>query len=708
MKRNFLLLLLFLPLTIISYNCSKKMNDGNILLGDFNTLHDVVPFDKIKTDDYLPAIDSSIKLAKVEIDEIIRNQDDPDFNNTIEALDRSGERLNRISSIFFNLVGANTSDTMQQLAQEISPKLTEFYNDIFLDETLFKKVKAVYDRRDQITLNTEQQMLLYKTYKGFIRQGANLNEEDKSKFRKITTELSKLTLQFDDNVLAETNAYQLHITNNKDLAGLPEDAVEAAAQAAGSKDLDGWVFTLQYPSYLPFMQYAENRKLREQMFKAYNSKAFHGNEKDNRENIRKIVDLRLQLAQLLGYQTYADYVLEMRMAESTNRVNEFLNELLTASMPFAKEEYKEVQEFAKNRGADFQLMKWDWAYYSEKLKKEKFNVDDEMTRPYFKLENVQQGVFELAHTLYGISFRENNKIPVYHPDVKAFEVFDKDGSYLAVLYLDFFPRENKQGGAWATSFRNQYKIGKKNIRPHVSLVFNFTKPTASKPSLLSFYQVSTFLHEFGHSLHYMLSDCNYSSLSTTNVYWDFVELPSQIMENWGREKEWLDKIAVHYKTGESIPDSLLDNIIASSNFLSGYSFVRQITYGLDDMAWHTITSPVEIPVPDFERKAVASTELFPPVNDCLISTQFSHIFAGGYAAGYYSYKWAEVLEADAFSLFKKNGIFDQATAQSFRDNILSKGGSEHPLELYKKFRGQEPTIDALLERSGLVHKINQN
>jgi peptidyl-dipeptidase Dcp len=702
MKRNLLLPVLFVMIIFSLFNCSKKMGSDNILLGDFRTPHNVVPFDKISIDDYMPAVDSAIKMAKLEVDEIIENSEEPDFTNTIEALDRSGERLSRVSSIFFNLVSANTSDTMQQLAQQISPMLTEFQNDVFLNEKLFDKVRAVYQTKDQYSLNPEQQMLLDKTYQAFIRQGANLNEEDKKKFREITTELSKLTLTFDDNVLNETNAYQLHITDKKDLAGLPEDVIEAAALTAKSKDLEGWVFTLQYPSYVPFMQYADNRDLREQMYRAYNSKAYHGNERDNRQNIKRITELRLQLANILGYETYADYVLVRRMAENKQRVNDFLAQLLDASMPFAKKEYKEVQEYAGNHGADFDLNRWDWAYYSEKLKKEKFNVDDEMTRPYFQLENVQEGIFDLASTLYGITFKKNDKIPVYHPDVLAYEVFDKDGSFLAVLYMDFFPRESKQGGAWATTYRDQYKVDGNDIRPHASMVFNFTKPTETKPSLLTFYQVTTFLHEFGHALHSIFSEATYVGLSSFNVYWDFVELPSQIMENFAEQKEWLDKIAVHYETKEPMPDTLLDNIIESRNFLSGYSFVRQITFGLDDMAWHSITSPVKVPVKEFERKAIASTELFPPVEDCLISTQFSHIFSGGYAAGYYSYKWAEVLEADAFSLFKERGIFDQATAQSFRDNILSKGATEHPLELFKRFRGREPEINALLESRGLV------
>ena len=678
------------------------MDNENILLTEFSTPHGVVPFDKIKFEDFKPAFEKSIAEARSEIEKITNDPAKPDFKNTIEALEYSGEKLERVSNIFFNLNEANTSDQMQQLAQEVSPLLTEFSNDIFLNEKLFERVKAVYDAKDNLTLNSEQLMLLDRQYKNFIRSGANLNAEDKEKFRKITTDLSLLTLKFGDNVLAETNAYQLHITDEKDLAGLPEHVIEAAALAAKSKEMDGWIFTLHYPSYVPFMQYADNRSLREKMYREFNSKAYHGNDKDNTENIKKIVSLRLQLANILGYKTYADYVLENRMAETPARVEKFLNELIDASMPFAKEEYAELQQFAKSMGADFELQRWDWIYYSEKLKKQKFDVDDEMTRPYFKLENVQQGIFELANLLYGISLKENPSIPVYHPDVKAFEVHDTDDRFLAVLYLDFFPRESKQGGAWATSFINQYKENGKDIRPQVSLVFNFTKPTETRPSLLTYDQVTTFLHEFGHSLHYILTDCTYGSLSGTNVYWDFVELPSQFMENYAQQKEWLDKVAVHYQTGEKIPDEMVKNIIASSNFQSGYSFIRQLSFGLNDMAWHSITSDVNIPVKDFEKQATASTELLPAIDGCIMSCQFSHIFSGGYASGYYSYKWAEVLEADAFSVFKKNGIFDKATALSFRENILSKGGTAHPMELYKRFRGQEPSIEPLLERSGLV------
>ena len=697
---------LVIPLILIAIlvsNCNNKAGSENILLGNFDSPHETVPFDDIKIDDYLPAIESAIEIAKLEIERIPNNQEEPDFVNTIEALDKMGIQVSRIGLILGNIISANTSDTLQQLAQKIFPMITEFNNDVYLHEKLFERVITVYQKKDQYDLSPEQQMLLERTYKDFIRRGANLNEEEKSEYRSITAELARLTLTFGDNVLNETNAYQLHITNEQDLAGLPEQVVETAAQAARSKDLEGWVFTLQAPSFSPFIQYAENRELRERMYKAQLSKAFHGNDKDNSEIIRRIVDLRLQLANILGYQTYADYVLEMRMAENSQRVNEFLDELLATSMPFAREEYSEVQQFAKNQGADFQLMEWDMAFYSTKLLKDKYNFDDEMTRPYFELDNVQSGVFELANILYGISFKENKKIQVYHPDVKAYEVFDTDGSFLAVLYLDFFPRENKRSGAWSSNYREQYKINSKNIRPHVIIVCNFPEPTETKPSLLTINEVSTFLHEFGHALHGIFSDVTYLGIGSFNVYWDFVELPSQIMENWARQKVWLDKIAIHYETGESIPDTLVDNYINSINFQSGNAFRRQIAFSLLDMAWHSITAPIDASVQEFENNAKASTDLLPPVRECLISTSFNHIFSGSYAAGYYSYKWAEVLDADAFLLFKDNGIFDTATAQSFRENILSKGATEHPLELYRKFRGRGPNIDALLERSGLVN-----
>lgn len=674
-----------------------------MLLGNFDTPHETVPFDDIKIDDYLPAIEKAIEIAKQEIEGIANNQEKPDFVNTIESLDKCGIQVSRIGLILGNLISAHTSDTMQQLAQKIFPMITGFNNDVYLHEELFERVQTVYQEKDLHDLNPEQQMLLERTYKDFIRRGANLNEQGKSEYRSITEELDRLTLTFGDNVLNETNAFQLHVTNEQDLAGLPDQVVETAAQTARSRDLEGWVFTLQAPSFRPFIQYSEIRELRERMYKAQFSKAFHGNDKDNREIIRSIVNLRLQLANILGYQTYADYVLEMRMAENSQRVNEFLDELLTTSMPFARQEYSEVQQFARSQGAGFQLMDWDMAFYSTKLLKERYNFDDEMTRPYFELGHVQSGVFELANTLYGISFKENKEIQVYHPDVKAYEVFDADDRFLAVLYLDYFPRANKRSGAWSYNFREQYNINGKNIRPHLIIVFNFPEPTDTKPSLLTINEVSTFLHEFGHALHGVFSDCTYRGIGSFNVFWDFVELPSLIMENWARQKVWLDGMAIHYETGESIPDTLVDNYINSINFQSGNAFRRQIALGLLDMAWHSLAAPFDASVQEFENIAKASAELLPPLKECLISTSFNHIFSGGYAAGYYSYKWAEVLDADAFSVFKDHGIFDKETAQSFRENILSKGGTQHPLELYRKFRGSEPNIDALLERSGLVN-----
>lgn len=704
MKKN-----LFIPVLLLSisyYSCNQKdMEKKNILLTEFSTPHNTVPFDIIKFEDYRPAFDTAIKEARAAIDEIIKNPRPASFENTIEALEKSEKLLDRISGIFFNLNEANTSDSMQHFAQEISPVLTEYSNDIFLNQELFNRIKVIKEKKDDLNLTKEQLMLLDKYYKAFVRNGVNLNDQDKEKFRQITSELSTLTLKFDENVLAETNAFELHLTDTADLAGLPSFVVESAAEEAKTRNKEGWIFTLHYPSYVPFMQYSEKRELREKMYRAYNSKGFHGNDKDNKEIVKRISELRLQLAKLLGYNNYAAFVLEERMAETPEKVHGFLNELLDKSMPFAKEEFNEVQSFARSMGADFEIQRWDWAYYSEKLKKQKYSVNDEITRPYFKLENVQKGVFDLATTLFDITFKENQNIPVYNPDVKALEVYDKNNRFLAVLYLDFFPRQSKQGGAWATNFLSQYKEDGNDVRPHVSLVFNFTKPTSNNPSLLTYDQVTTFLHEFGHSLHYILSECTYKTLSGTSVYRDFVELPSQIMENWAQEKEWLDKVAVHYQTGEKIPEELVNKIIESSNFLAGYASVRQLTFGMNDMAWHTITSSVEIPVEEFEKKAISKTELFGPIEGCNISTQFGHIFAGGYAAGYYSYKWAEVLDADAFLLFKKNGIFDKETAKSFRDNILSKGGTEHPMGLYVKFRGQEPTIDALLERSGLVKQL---
>ena len=684
-------------------SCSEKQA-GNPLLEHFTTPHQTPPFDRIETRHYEPAFDQASEDAKQEIKTSSTSAEAPDFENTIVALDQAGEKLSTISSIFFNLNSACTNEEMQQIAQRVSPKLTEYGNSVYMNPELFARVKKVYESRDRQSLTPEQSTLLEDTWKSFIKGGANLESAAQKRFQEIAMELSQLGLKFDENTLAETNGFTLHITDEKDLAGLPEGAVEMAAMTAKEKELEGWLFTLHAPSYIPFMKYADNRELREKMYRAYASRGNRDNQYDNKEVIRKMVTLRLEKAQLLGYPTYAEYVLTDRMAQNTEMVNTFLGQLLAASHPHALAEKQEVEEFARRQGFKGELQRWDWAYYSNKLKQEKYALDDEMLKPYFKLENVQQGVFGLANQLYGLTFKEVDNIAKYHEDVKTFEVYDRDGRFLAVLYTDFFPRESKGGGAWMTEFRGQHKKDGQDVRPLVSLVMNFTKPTASKPSLLTFDEVTTFLHEFGHSLHGMLSQCTYNSTGGTNVYRDFVELPSQIMENWALEKEWLDTWAVHYQTGEKIPQEYITKIHEAANFQSGYQNDRQLSFGLVDMAWHSVTSPVSGSIQAFENQAMAPTESFPPVDSSCFSTGFGHIFGGGYAAGYYSYKWAEVLDADAFSVFKQQGIYDQATAESFRKNILEKGGSEHPMILYKRFRGQEPTIDALLERSGLKSK----
>lgn len=698
MKSTFYTTALILLLTA----CEDK-KDRNPLLESFHTPHQVPPFDQIKLEHYLPAFTQAIAEARQDIQQIIDNPEKPGFDNTIAALDYAGERLNNISSIFFNLNSACTNEEMQKIAQQISPQLTEYSNSIYMNPLLFERVKQVYNQPRQ-SLTAEQQTLLEDTWKAFIKGGANLQGEAQQRFREITRELSQLSLKFEENTLAETNAFTLHLTDEKELSGLPEDVREMAAMTAEEKGLKGWLFTLHAPSYIPFMKYADNRSLREKMFRAYSSRGNQGNAHDNKEIIRKITALRLEKAKLLGYETYADYMLTDRMAQNPENVHSFLEKLLSASLPFARAEKKEVEEFARRQGFNEELQRWDWSYYSNKLKQEKYDLNDEMLKPYFELEKVQKGGFDLAQRLYGITFRETDHLPKYHEDVKTFEVYDSTGSFLAILYTDFFPRESKSGGAWMTEFRGQYIQNGEDIRPQVSIVMNFTKPTASKPSLLTFDEVTTFLHEFGHALHGMLSRCTYNSTGGTNVYRDFVELPSQIMENWALEKEWLDTWAAHYETGEKIPQDYIIKIRNAANFQSGYQSDRQLSFGLVDMAWHTLTAPLTSPVCDFENQAMASTELFPPVPGSCFSTAFGHIFGGGYAAGYYSYKWAEVLDADAFSVFKQKGIFDPQTARSFRTNILEKGGSEHPMVLYKRFRGQEPTTDALLERSGLKQK----
>lgn len=678
------------------------MIDNNPLLKPFKTPHQTAPFDQLTEDHFLPAFEQALKDGRADIQNIINNPEAPTFENTIEKMEKSAGLLDRISSIFFNLNSAETNDKIQSIAREVSPMLSDFSNDIWLNDKLFERVKRVYEnQKESSSLNNEQQKLLENTFRAFARRGALLNGKDKERYREISSELSKLSLQFGENVLAETNDFQLHIINEKDLSGIPDDAIEAAANRAQKANKEGWIFTLHIPSYLPFMKYADNRGLREKMFRAYTSRGNKGNERDNNEIIKKTVALRMERAKLLGHKNHADYVLTERMAKSPDKVNDFLNELLEASLPFAQQDVKEVEEFAKKEGFEGQLQRWDFAYYSEKLKTASFNVSDEMTKPYFQLEKVKQGIFELTNQLYGMTYKENKNIPVYHEEVQAYEVFDHNGSFLSVLYMDFFPRDGKQGGAWMTSYREQYKENGKDVRPHISVVTNFTRPTSTKPSLLTYNEVTTFLHEFGHALHGMLSDVTYESMAGTSVYRDFVELPSQIMENWARQEEWLQNVAKHYETGEAIPVELVDKIIAAGNFQSGYATVRQLSFGMNDMAWHTIEEPVITEVAQFEKEAMEPTELFPDVNGSCMSTAFGHIFDGGYAAGYYGYKWAEVLDADAFDLFLQNGIFDKATAQKFRENILSKGGTKDPMELYISFRGHEPSIEPLLERSGL-------
>ncbi|WMN07849.1 M3 family metallopeptidase [Marivirga arenosa] len=678
---------------------------SNPLLEEFKTPFQTPPFDKIKSEHFMPAIEEAIKEAKQEIEEITSQEKTPTFENTIEALEFSGKKLNSISSILFNLNSAETNEKIQAAARDASPILSEFGNDIWQNEALFKRVKAVHNQKDKLDLNQEQQMLMDKTYKSFVRNGADLNSVDKARFKEISKKLSQLTLTFGENVLAETNDFELVISDEKDLGGLPDSIKKQAASTAKSKGHEGkWVFTLQAPSFVPFMENADNRDLREKLYKAFMSKANKGDKHDNKDIIKEIVSLRSEMANLLGYGSYADYVLEERMAEGADKVQNFLSDLLNQSLPKAKEEVEEIKAFIKEEGDDIELQRWDWAYYSEKLKKKKYAIDDELLRPYFKLENVLDGVFQTAEKLYDIRFKEVKNIPVYHKEVTTYEVTDLEDKPIAIFYTDFHPREGKRGGAWMTTYRDQYRKDGEEVRPLVSNVCNFTPSSPDNPSLLTFNEVTTLFHEFGHALHAMLGNGQYGSLTGANVYWDFVELPSQIFENWCYEKECLDLFAKHYETGEKIPQEYIDKIKASSAYHEAYATVRQVSFAILDMAYFSLSKEQADNIDDvaaFEQKAMAPTELFPSVEGALMSTQFGHIFAGGYASGYYSYKWAEVLDADAFSLFKEKGIFNKEVAQSFKDNILSKGGSEHPMELYKRFRGREPKIEALLERAGL-------
>ena len=694
---------------ILVYTMNNILNAQNPFFGQYQTPHGTVPFDRIKTEHYEPAILEGIKQQNAELDAIIQNPEKATFTNTIEAYEQSGRLLDKVTAVFGNMLSAETNDDLQALAQKIMPLLSEHSNNITLNEKLFARVKEVYGQKQSLQLTQEQNHLLDDIYDSFVRHGANLKGEAREQYRQLTNELSKLTLDFSENNLKETNRYQMLLTDKASIAGLPEIIVEAAAETARSEDKEGWAFTLHAPSYVPFMTYADNRELRHKLYIAYNTKCTHDNEFNNIEIVKKLVNTRMKIAQLLGYKDYVEYTLKKRMAENSDAVYKLLNQLLEAYTPTAQKEYLEVQELAREeQGDDFIVMPWDWSYYSNKLKNKKFNINEEMLRPYFELEQVKKGVFGLAERLYGITFRKNTEIPVYHKDVEAYEVFDKDGKFLSVLYTDFHPRPGKRAGAWMTSYKEQWidPVTGEDSRPHISVVMNFTKPTESKPALLTFNEVETFLHEFGHSLHGMFANSTYQSLSGTNVYWDFVELPSQIMENFAIEKEFLNTFARHYETGEVLPDELIQRLVDASNFNAAYACLRQVSFGLLDMAWYTRNTPFEGDVKAYEQEAWKDAQVLPIVKEACMSTQFSHIFAGGYSAGYYSYKWAEVLDADAFSLFKQQGIFNREVADSFRNNILSKGGTEHPMVLYKRFRGQEPTIDALLIRNGIKKQYN--
>ena len=672
------------------------------LITSFNTKYNTAPFRIIQTEDFLPAFKETIKMAKKEIDTIVINPKKPSFENTIEALDFSGEQLDRISSIFFNLNSAETNEAIQKIAQEVSPLLSEFSNDITLNEDLFKRVKTVYYSKPELNLTTEQTTLLDKKYKSFSRNGANLPEDKKIHLREIDKKLSTLKLKFGENVLAETNKFEMLITDESNLSGLPEGTKEAAKQLAESKEKKGWLFTLDYPSYIPFITYADNRDLRKKLSLAAGAKAFKGDALDNQNNVLQIAQLRYERANLLGYKTHAHFVLEERMAETPETVLKFSNDLLEKAKPAAEREYKKLENFAKDLDNIDQLQKWDGAYYSEKLKQKLFSLDDELLKPYFKLENVINGAFTISNKLFDLNFEEIDTIDKYHEDVLTYKVTDSKGDFISIFYADFFPRSGKRNGAWMTSYKPQYIKNKENSRPHISIVCNFTKPTKTKPSLLTFNEVTTLFHEFGHALHGMLANTTYPSLSGTSVFWDFVELPSQVMENWCYEKEALELFATHYETGEVIPMELVEKIKDSATFHEGMQTLRQLSLGLLDMSWHS-QDPTSIKsVKTYEDDVFKNTSLYPKTKETCMSTSFSHIFQGGYSSGYYSYKWAEVLDADAFEYFKQEGIFNKRVADKFKNHVLSQGGTENPMTLYKRFRGQEPQPEALLRRAGLI------
>lgn len=684
---------------------NKNDNDmqNALLTPHYTTPHGTIPFPLTQTADYEPALREAMRQEDEEIAAIINNPDAPTFDNTVVALAEAGQLLNRVTTVLFNLLSAETNDELEAVAEKMMPELSEHSNNITLNVQLFERIRTVYKQRESLSLTSEESQLLENTYDGFRRNGATLSDEDKAVFRRLTAELSSLTLRFSQNHLKETNKYELHLTDEEQLKGLPDSAREAAALAAQERDKEGWVFTLHAPSYQPFLKYSACRELRKELYMAYNTQCCHGDEQDNCDIVKQLVNLRRQLAVLLGFTDYADYVLRKRMAEDTAHVYRLLDQLLDAYTPTALQEVEEVARLAREtEGEDFTLMPWDFAFYSQQLKQRKFSYDEEALRPYFELSRVKEGVFGLATRLYGITFHENKDIPVYHPDVQAYEVREADGTYLAVLYTDFHPRAGKRSGAWMTSYQEQWTDSTgTNHRPHVSVTMNFTRPTADKPALLTFGEVNTFLHEFGHALHGMFANTRFQSMSGTNVYWDFVELPSQIMENFALEKEFLHTFACHYETGEPLPEELVRRIVDASNFNVAYACLRQVSFGLLDMAWYTRRSDFDGEVSRYEREAWQRAQVLPSAEGTCMSVQFGHIMSGGYAAGYYSYKWAEVLDADAFSVFQEKGIFNQEVARSFRENILSKGGTEHPMTLYKRFRGQEPTIDALLKRNGI-------
>lgn len=695
MKKQVLTLLFITVMTI-------NINSQNPFFSAYNTPHGVVPFDKIKNADFFPAFEKGIADQQEEIDAIVANPQTPTFENTIVAYEKSGELLSKVASVFFNLLSAESDDEMMTISQEISPKLSEHSSNIMLNEKLFDKVKAIYTKRTDLGLTPEQVRMTEEIYRSFEDSGIALSATDKETYRKLSSELSRLTLEFGQNALKEGNKFEMLLTDTTDLAGLPKSGIDAASARAKSKNKEGWLFDLSAPSYLVFMKYSSRPDLRQKLYMAFSTKCVTGGEFDNQDNVKQIVNTRLQIAKLLGYTDYATFTLRDKMAKNKTNVYDLLDKLYDAFGQKAKQDVVDVAAYAsKAEGKPTTLQPWDWAYYAEKLREEKYDLDAEAVRPYFELENVKKGVFGLATDLYGITFKKNTDIPVYHSEVEAFDVLDANGNYVAVLYTDFYPREGKRQGAWMTEYKGQYIRNGKDSRPHVSIVMNFTRPTESEPALLTFDEVETFLHEFGHSLHGMLTDCTYESMSGTNVARDFVELPSQMMENWLVQKEYLDKFAKHYKTGEKIPNQLVQKLIDASNYNVGYLCYRQLSFGYLDMSWHTIEKPFDGNIMDFEKNAMNKTQLLPVADGTNMSASFNHIFSGGYAAGYYSYKWSEVLDADAFSAFKEAGIFDKKTANSFLNNILKRGNTEDPMDLYVKFRGRKPTVEALLERSGI-------